>query len=221
MTKESVLLSTAYFPPISWMGMFLSFENRTIEYFENYKKQSYRNRCIIFSANGALPLIIPVIKSTGNHTAMSDIKVDYKQNWVINHWRSIEAAYRKTPYFLHYSHHFKEILNKEHPSLIDLNHELLEKILILLRIENKNFEYTHSYVRNPENDLRDAIHPKKSNHGIEISHEYYQPFSHKYGFLKDLSILDLLFNLGPDSADYLSSISRNIRNAEYQQDIQF
>lgn len=220
MTKDSVLLSTAYFPPISWMSMFFSFEKRTIEYFENYKKQSYRNRCIIYSANGALPLIIPVIKSTGNHTALKDIKIDYKQIWVINHWRSIEAAYGKTPYFLHYSNHFKEILNKEHSFLIDLNHELLEKILVLLRIEDKNFEYTQFYVRNQENDLRDAIHPKISNHGIKITEEYYQPFSHKYGFLKDLSVLDLLFNLGPDSVDYLSRISRRIRTSEYQQDIQ-
>lgn len=218
MTTDNVLFSTAYFPPISWFSVFLAFNERLIEVYENYSKQSYRNRCIIYSANGAMPLIIPVIKTTGNHTLIKDIKIDYKQNWFINHWRSIEAAYSKTPYFVHFNEELKSILYKKHHFLLDLNNELLMQILKFLKTGSADFYLTENFVSHPVNDMRDTIHPKRPDSIINLKEEYYQPFSHKHGFIRDLSIIDLIFNLGPDSKEYLLRQSLNVRTSEHLTD---
>lgn len=220
MTTDSVLFSTAYFPPVSWFSVFMAYDERFIEAYENYSKQSYRNRCIIYSANGAMPLIIPVTKTTGNHTLIKDIIIDYKQNWCVNHWRAIEAAYSRTPYFIHYNEALKSILFKKHHFLLDLNNELLLQLLKFLRTDNTDFYLTEKYVSHPVNDKRVAIHPKRFHFKNCAQQEYFQPFSHKHGFIKDLSIIDLLFNFGPDSKDYINRQSLFIRTSEYLTDTQ-
>lgn len=217
----NVLLSTAYFPPVSWFSMFLAFDERIIEAYENYSKQSYRNRCLIYSANGALPLIVPVIKTTGNHTLIKEIKIDYKQNWLINHCRSIESAYFRTPYFIHYYEELKSVLMKKHHFLLDLNNDLLFHLLKLLKVNDPSFRLSEDFNALSANDRRNSIHPKHNYNQIQFQPEYYQPFSHKHGFISDLSIIDLLFNLGPDSKEYLNNQRNFIRTSEYQKDTQF
>lgn len=200
---KSVLLSTAYLPPISWFSKYLEAEARSVEMCENYIKQTYRNRCHIFSANGILPLIVPVIRTTGNHTLISQIKIDYSLDWHISHMRSIEAAYNKTPYFIHYRDRIESILLSKHNLLIDLNACLIDAVLQCLNLSDHQYQITSDYVKVDKNDLRYRIHPKKESTVDFQNREYYQPFSFKHGFKQDLSIIDLLFNLGPDSAAYL------------------
>ena len=201
------LFSTSYIPSISWISSFSLFQDLKIEQYENYKKQTYRNRCHIYSANGLLPLIVPVNKTSGNHTLLKDIAIDYSLNWPINHVRSIEAAYNRTPYYLHYKDFLDVVLQKKHHYLVDLNCELLEAIMKILHLQQTDFQLTERFAKVHENDFRDTIHPKKEILELLTRAEYYQPFSHKYGFIPDLSIIDLIFNLGPDASKYIKNLA--------------
>jgi len=201
-----ILLSTAYHPPISFMMQFLSGKAIHIEHAENFQKQSYRNRCLIFSANGPLALSVPVIRTNGNHTRITDILIDNSKPWQKIHWRAIESAYNGSPFFLYYRDEIEPFYTRQEYSLAEMNASILATLLKCLRLDPL-IQYTTEYQKAGLRviDLRKAIHPKKPS---VVSHfpAYIQVFSNRHGFLPDLSILDLLFNLGPEVATYLRSI---------------
>lgn len=207
MIVSTILLSTAYLPPISWLSALIRAENILIEAHETYPKQTYRNRCRIATSAGELNLTVPVNKVYGNHTITSDINIDNSTNWKRLHWRSISTAYNKSPYFLFYRDMFEPIFNTEHYKLLDLNHELLTTIIQILRLEKANIKYTDTYEANPlYPDMRSSFHPK-ANRDLNISvqnNRYIQVFEESIGFLPDLSCIDLLFNLGPEALTYLN-----------------
>lgn len=199
-----VLLPIFYLPPISWFSKFLN-ENNEVEFeqFENLPKQTYRNRANIFGANGKLSLIIP-IHHDGKRT-MKDIQISYAENWQKLHWKSIKTAYQSSPYFEFYEDKFLKIFEKEDRFLMDFNLKALEIIQQILKIE-KAYSLNTEYTKNPEaEDFRNFFSAKSDNE--TVMEVYYQTFSDKSGFIKDLSILDLICNKGPESLTYIKSLT--------------
>lgn len=207
MTK---LLSTAYFPPISYFAAIAQGMGGIIEYCENYQKQSYRNRCRILAAGGVESLSFPIIHTENGHKQpVSEVRIDYRTPWLQQHKRAIISAYHRSPYFEYYQDELFSILDSRPEKLIDLNMALLrfflEKTGLAVHIET-----TTTYeqkVSDPEcEDLREIIHPKRPDNilkRLELDKPYFQVFSSKHGFQENLSIMDLLFNEGPESIMYL------------------
>lgn len=209
-----ILLSTAYFPPVSWMAAALQSERVEIEIHETYPKQTFRNRCNIATSSGILSLTVPVNRINGNHTKTCDIRIENSKNWQLQHWRSIVTAYNKSPYFLYYRDALEPLFFKEQELLIDLNQGLLNVLIKALQIKTIEPFYTEQYyLESGYHDLRNSFHPKINQPtGLTIEFpRYMQAFEENHGFIADLSILDLLFNLGPDASKYLATIKFSIQ----------
>ena len=198
-----VLLPLFYLPPISWFSVFLQQDAEvTLEQFENFPKQTYRNRTVIYGANGRLALIIPILHN-GKKT-ISDIEVSQRENWQKLHWKSIKNAYQSSPYFEFYEDQLEQIFNFETQSLFQFNLNALQIIQKILKTE-KAYSLNEEFTKTPaEVDFRNQFSAKKESE-FEME-EYYQTFSDKLGFEKDLSILDLICNKGPESLTYLSNV---------------
>ncbi len=194
---ESALFSTAYLAPVEYFQYLQTAGKVCIEQHEYYQKQTYRSRCRIATANGIMDLSIPVEKR--NHTLIRDIRISEHSDWQTQHWRSIEAAYNSSPFFEYYADDFRPFFEKKWLFLWDFNMELLHKTLELLDIETEIL-LTETY--KPQTgeetlDLREIIHPKKEA-SIPLK-SYYQVFATKFGFIPNMSIIDLLFNMGNES----------------------
>lgn len=186
-----------------------------IEACENYQKQSYRNRCRFYAADGVQALSFPVVHEGGTHKhVISDVKVDYSTPWLLQQKRAIVSAYRTSAYFEYYQDELFAIMDSRPERLIDLNMSLLEFFIektglcVDLRMTE---EYSPEGVAGGMacDDLREMIHPKRPNtilSDLALEKPYFQVFAPKYGFKSDLSIMDLLFNEGPDSILYLKNL---------------
>jgi hypothetical protein len=210
--SSAILLSTAYFPPLPYMACITGSSNIQIEKHENYCKQSYRNRCCIVTANGILPLVIPVKRNKGCKTLISEVKPDYSYKWQKLHRVSVESAYRSAPFYEYYIDDIMPFFELRYEWLLDLNTNILATLSGILNIPVKPI-YTESYQKVPlpgVSDARDAFHPKKkfSNGALAAGYTLYtQVFQEKLGFIGNMSILDLLFNTGPDAGNILNSIN--------------
>jgi hypothetical protein len=175
-----------------------------IEAWETYTKQSFRNRCNIYGPNGLQTLIIPVIKVNGNHTLVRDIRISNRQPWQTIHWRSITTAYNNSPFFLYYQDLFIPIFEKRFDYLLDFNTKLLEVIIQSLKT-NISVGISSEFTPSLPDGSREQVVSKK----FSFTHpEYVQVFSVKSGFLSNLSTIDLLFNLGPESRQFLSNLGQ-------------
>jgi len=199
----NILLPTAYLPPVSYMIRCMMAGSFTIEAWETYPKQTIRNRCYIYSPNGRQCLTVPVTRPFGNHTRTRDIRICYQLPWQQVHWRSLETAYNKSPFFLYYRDDFYPLFHKTIPFLLDFNLEALEILNTVARLR-VDWKVSSSYnlIMDGIEDLRQASN--LSGEKITIQ-PYYQVFSDKHGFLQDLSFIDLLFNLGPETQVFLKS----------------
>ena len=198
------LFNTAYFPSISYMARFLKEDAPVIEVWETYHKQTYRNRCRVMTANGVESLSVPVVKVNGNHTMTKDIQISYQEPWQQVHRRCLESAYKAAPYFDHYYDYFRPVFEGQFERLIDLNDTALKAILKTLKT-NMEIIHTEDYVRETEKDFRETFSPKKLINS-DLFPSYYQVFNTKFPFAPDLSVLDLLFNEGPESLPYLLTL---------------
>jgi hypothetical protein len=207
MTRESgILLSTAYFAPIRYFSKLASYSEVYIEQHENFIKQTYRNRAVISGANGPVPLIVPVEKGRGLKIKIKDLKIAYTEPWQRIHWRTIFSAYNSSPFFEYYADDIEPFFNKKYNFLFDLNLQITEKLLEVTDL-HPEIKLTNDFEQAPENylNLREQISPKAHRDPdphFEIQ-PYTQVFSERFGFLPDLSILDLLFNEGPSSGSIL------------------
>lgn len=202
-----LLLNTAYFPPIQYLSKIRKYDEIYIEQFENYNKQSYRNRCEIMSANRILPLVVPVTKATNIKVLTKEVKIDYATKWQKLHFKGIESAYKNSPFYDYYIDDLMVYFERKEEYLLDLNMRLLQDIMILIPI-NKKILLTQDYTKDEDDfsDLRDFIHPKAAKKQPDpdfIIKPYRQTFSDRFPFTPNLSILDLLFNTGPDAIRYL------------------
>lgn len=215
-----LLLSTAYFPPVSYFAAIakdfaLSPDGATssvvhIEAHEHYQKQSYRNRCVIMSSQGKINLNVPVIHDNTLHGPITDVRIDYSTPWVKQTRTAIASAYGMSAYFDYYKDDLFAILDSKPQTLWELNSRILEFFLKKTGI-CASVSPTTEYEASPQGclDLREKIHPKRSNTILEdlgLKKPYFQVFSGKYGFCSDLSIMDLLFNEGPDSIIFLKRL---------------
>lgn len=204
----SSLFSTAYFPPVSYVAAMLESDSIVVEQYETFPKQTYRNRTVIATANGLLGLTVPVVRTNGNHTYTKDMAICYNENWALKHWRAIESAYNSSPYFLYYKDEVEVILNKQHATLIDLNMDILTFVFKKLKVKKEvilSDDYI-SQIGEGTIDYRNHFSPK--NKELLSLPEYDQVFEDRYGFQSDISILDLIFNLGPDSLGYLKEVMK-------------
>ncbi|MDP1799826.1 MAG: WbqC family protein [Bacteroidota bacterium] len=204
------LLSTAYWPNQHYFYYILNSNNIVIESYENYHKQSYRNRTQILTANGKLDLSIPV-KKINTKELIKDVELSYTENWQINHWRAITSAYKNSPYFEFFEEEIYYFYNKQFKFLMDYNSEQLILVLKLLKVK-KDISFTATFEKEPLNfiDLRNSIHPKEDfSEDVLVANKltspYYQTFESKFPFHPNLSILDLLFNKGLETKDYLGT----------------
>jgi len=229
---SEVLFSTAWFGPVLYYALFKRADKIYIEGAENYIKQTYRNRCVIATSNGPMSLSLPVEGSEKAKINIKDVKLSNHGDWQRMHWYSIESAYNSSPYFEYYADDLKPFFEKTERWLFDFNEEIREKVCELIGID-RNCEVSETYLRDvipvradilknlsdsvsgeitvePEIgglvDLRNVLQPKSNvitELGKDIIKPYYQVFDRKFGFIPNLSILDLLFNMGPETILYL------------------
>ena len=204
---KSVCLSSAYLAPISYFCQLMFNGHVLVEQCEYYVKQTYRNRANIMTANGMMSLTIPVEHSGGEKVLMKDLKISDHGNWRHLHWQALQTAYDKSPYFEYYADDFRPFYEgRPTEYLVDYNMSLQELICGLINLRPM-VTLTSSYEKNGDFvDLRNVISPKNRENGLlwqmcngNSDLKYYQTFSHRNGFVADLSIVDLLFNMGPEA----------------------
>lgn len=199
----NILIHPTYFPSISHYIAMIKADMVTLEMEDNFQKQTNRNRMYIYSPNGVQLLNIPVKHSLDRHQKYKDVRIENDFGWQKNHFKSLEAAYRTSPFFEYFEDDFRPLFEKKHEFLMDLNLETFELVNDALGIQfsiEKTTEYFHETTH--LKDFRSLANGKKDTTQIE---EYTQVFNEKHGFLNNLSILDLLFNEGRYAVDYLKN----------------
>jgi len=199
---NSLILPT-YFPSISHFAVIAQSESITFEMEDNFQKQTNRNRTYIYSPNGIQLLNIPVKHSKETHQKTKDILIENEFDWQKQHFKSLEAAYRSSPFFEYFEDDIAPIFEKKHQFLMDLNFEVLDIVTKCLRMKlefGKTTEYFHEV--NDFTDFRYLANGKKDANSFE---KYTQVFDDKHGFINNLSVLDLLFNEGKFAMDYLKT----------------
>ena len=194
-----MIIVPAYLPPVSFFKKIINLKTLYFSMSTNYQKQTYRNRCIICTPNGTQNLIIP-IKHNQNNKSYNKTEIYNQLNWQKNHWKAIKSAYNSSPFFEYYLDDFDLFYKKEYKLLYNFNYDIFLQILKCIEL-NINVRKTNKIVNYI--DLKKILDPKKDR---ENYNNYSQVFIRKNGFHSDLSIIDLIFNLGPRTNEYLNSI---------------
>jgi hypothetical protein len=202
-----LLISTAYLPPVPYFSLIAKAEKVLIEREENYLKQTFRNRCYILSSHGPQLLSVPVLLGSLHKTPVKDIRIDYSKRWQQVHLRAINASYRSAPYFDYYHEKIENVISRNNEFLLDLNTELLNLLIDYMKI-NKNPEFTSGFepAGDSDYDFRYRISPKSEP--LHIVNDYHRVFSANEGYDRHLSIIDLIFNKGPEAIDYINPKAR-------------
>ncbi len=203
MADNAAIFPLFYLPPVAFFTELLQHKNSfLIEQKEHFPKQTYRNRAQICSPDGALTLVVPVEKGSKNHRIIKDVKISYDFNWQRLHWLSLECCYRSSAYFEYYEMDFAPFYQeKKYGFLFDYNEALLQLLLKLMKLKLK-INYSNDYEADVKGaDFRRNINPKLA-YNFEQK-QYFQVFDDRNGFLKNLSVVDLLFNQGPNALNYL------------------
>ena len=201
-----MILPALYNGPLNYFARLVRQQEIVLEQFDSYSKQTYRNRCMIMGPNGVVTLSIPVKRKRMIKTQLRDIRIDYDTNWNRIHWRSLVASYASSPFFDFLAEEIRPLYEKRFEFLIELNLNLIEQTLGLMNLHipvvlSKEFSPVLSV-----QDPRHFIHPKMDQAAADPGFhpvEYHQVFADRLGFRANLSILDLIFNEGPDALSYL------------------
>lgn len=206
-TCHELYLPTAYLPPLEYMLYLFRARIVRIELHETWPKQTWRNRCSIMTANGLLDLVVPVSKPSGNSTITRDVDISDHESWHKRHWRAICAAYKNAPFFMYYSDLLEPFYTAPPSGKIwQFNKKLMQTLLDEIAIETKHTETTAFKKEIDCPDLREELTPKLHRRRHPAADQwpaYYQVFSDVHGFKPNLSIIDLLFHVGPDTKSYL------------------
>jgi hypothetical protein len=202
--NELIIIDNQYFGTINYINTLFQFSNIQIEQYESYQKMSFRNRCVVAGSNGPVNLSVPLEKGRGQKVLMKDVRISHLANWRVQHWRTIESCYSRSPFFEFYRDAVWGLLEKEETFLLDQNWKILEwlkKVLKLTGSISKTNEYLKTYPSGVA-DLRNRFLPKKQL-AEPIGFRYIQVFEDRIGFINNLCILDLLFNCGPEAKTLL------------------
>lgn len=205
---KPIILHPTYFPSIETFVAIVSASSVVFEICDNYQKQTYRNRCYIYAANGKLQLSVPVIYTQKNRQLYQDVQIANTYNWQDIHFKSLESAYRTSPFYEYYIDDLKPLFTKQYDSILEFNLACFEVICDALQLDitiNKTTEFKKNYADNL--DLRGLVNAKKDT--APQFDNYTQVFSPKHGYINNLSILDLLFNEGPSALTYLEAQHAN------------
>lgn len=199
----TALLSSAYCAPVQWFQKLNRYDRVLIEQNDNFRKQTYRNRCVIATANGTQALTIPVENTAGGKCLMRDVRVSDHGNWRRLHWNALATAYGDSPFFDYYADDLHPMYVRKYDFLLDFNMEMTRLLCQLLDVRPQ-VELTTAYTAEAENDFRDVIRPKHpvTDDGF-VPRRYYQVHGAARGFIPNLSVLDLLFNMGNEAIFYL------------------
>ena len=196
------LIYPSYFPNIASYIVFHHSEKICFEVQDHYQKQTFRNRCYIYGANGLMGLHIPVHYTQKKRQKTSDIIIDNSSLWKANHWKSLESAYRTSPFFEFYEDDLRPLFENKDELLLPFLYKCMTGINLCLGLE-LSYSESELFEKNHPNDFRFLINARSKN---EITTTpYIQVFQNKFGYLNNLSILDLLFNLGPEALHYLEA----------------
>ena len=203
-----VLLSTTYFGPVQWYQKLHRADNVLIEQWESFQKQTYRNRCMIATTNGVQALTVPIER--GETPLIKDIRISDHGNWRHLHWMALQSAYGESPFFEYYQDDIRPFFTQRWDYLLDFNEAICEKMCELIDLQpnmSRTNEFSLSTLHTPHStiiDYRTAINPKHPALDPDfVPKPYYQVYAQKHGFQSNLSVLDLLFNMGPESIYYL------------------
>lgn len=195
------LLSSAYFGPVQWYQKLHRYDRCFIERYDNYVKQTYRNRCVIAATGGPQTLTVPIERYEDRKCLMRDIRISDHGSWRHLHWNALVSSYGESPFFDYYADDIRPFFERRWEFLFDFNLEITHTICSLLDIR-PTIELTGEYLQAEDvcvDDFRDAIRPKHPLTDATFSpRPYYQVYAQKHGFIPNLSILDLLFNEGPE-----------------------
>ena len=218
---STALLQTTYFGPVQWYQKLHRYEHTLIEQYDSYQKQTFRNRCIIATANGLQALTVPVdahpvlgaSAAESTKCLLKDVRISDHNQWRRIHWNALQSAYSESPFFEYYADDIRPFFEQKYDFLVDFNEAIRQKMCELIDI-HPSVEYTQEFLSPQEvsstthhpiiHDFRDVISAKHPQPDADFEvKRYWQVFQHKHGFLPNLSILDLLFNMGPESIFYL------------------
>lgn len=207
--QTMALLATTYFGPVQWYQKLNRYDEVQVERYDTFRKQTFRNRCVIATTNGLQALTVPVERpDDGLHaTVLKDLRISDHGNWRHLHWHALMTAYNESPFFEYYADDLHPFFERKWEFLYDFNTEICEKLCELIDIRPNvtptNEYHAHCTIDNMH-DFRDVIDPKHplSDDGFAPK-RYYQVYERRFGFQANLSILDLLFNMGPESVFYL------------------
>jgi len=199
-----ILISTAYLPPLDYFYLLINAGEILLEACENYIKKTYRNRCYILSAHGPHLLSVPVYEGSRHKVPVMEVRIDYSKRWQQVHLRAIVSSYRCSPYFEYFYEPLEKIINTKYEFLWDLNMELLISLLKMMKMKKK-LKLTKEFDIPSEQpyDFRYRLEPGRNLFEYK---SYLQVFSANTGFVPNLSIIDLIFNQGPDAGSYLMSV---------------
>jgi len=200
----NILLHPTYFPNMAHFAAMINAEEVVFEMDDNFVKQTYRNRAYIYGANGKLALNIPVMHSQKKRQKYRDVKIFNEEKWQSLHWKSMLSAYRTSPFFEYYEDDLRPLFEIKADYILDFNLKCFEVICDCLQLE-LNTSKTETFQKTVENkkDFRYLVNAKKEH--PQQFETYTQVFSNKHGFISNLSVLDLLFNEGPNALNYLVS----------------
>jgi hypothetical protein len=203
MTDNGAVFPMFYLPPVAYFAQMNRHKhNVVIDGEEHLVKQTYRNRANIYTPDGPLTLVVPVIKGSKVHTKVKDVKISYDFRWQRLHWMSLQSCYRRSAYFEYYENEFARFYEDKFEYLFDYNEQLLYMLLRMTKIKadiNLAGDYHPRYT--DLTDYRSAFSSKKES--VAEQKPYFQVFEERHGFIKNLSIVDLLFNQGPQTVTYL------------------
>ena len=202
----TALLSSAYCAPVQWYQKLNRYDAVVVEQYDNFLKQTYRNRYIIATANGVQALTIPVEKGDTDKCLIRDVRISDHGNWRRLHWNALATAYGDSPFFDYYVDDLRPFYEQRFAFLLDFNMQMTAKLCELLDI-TPNISLSEEYVKDVESgvdDFREVIRPKHPMPDADfIPKPYYQVYAQRHGFIPNLSILDLLFNMGNEALFYL------------------
>ncbi len=207
-----LLLSTAYLPNIQYFRALAQNGGANVEQWESFPKQSFRNRCQILTEGGPMSLSIPVVKANSKQLT-KDVRISYTENWQPKHWHAITSAYNSSPYFEYFRDDFQPFYTKKFEFLIDYNTQLINLIMEILGMKaqislTQDYMHGSGIISADSNiyDLRNIIHPKveqSEGNNYYTQKPYPQVFDCKMPFAPNMSIIDMVFNIGEETMWYL------------------